>query len=223
MRAMQAYILCLLLFVCWGCTIQTSSINDPSRDNYNPNYPVRLPKSTELPREYKGKTTVYYSEEFSLFATGSGRARTDPQIWYETVLDDANRGILPAQELLDQEWKHSVKKICDDNLVALGTRIFFSRNGSLVFSEGTFCFYFEDGTNALDRGVRVNMSGERYSTTGTRRSYPRDPLKVSKEQILPDDKCVAVVFLFDREHFGKEVLRVEIVPVQKPLFSQPHT
>lgn len=208
MRATFSHIFVLVLLLMAGCT--APRFNDPALAGYNPNYPPVIRK-VAIPSEYDGKSPVYACEEFAIFDAGKWN---DPVKYYDLAASAARRGDIGAQGVLDQERKHSVKQICDDGLVVIKMWLFLGRGESLLFSEGNFRFYFADGSSALDRGVRVNMSDDRYDPHGPLRSYQNHPLKVSRDNIQSGDDAVAVVFLFDREHYGKEVSRVERIGAQ---------
>ncbi|PLX25355.1 hypothetical protein C0580_02630 [Candidatus Parcubacteria bacterium] len=203
MRAAFLHIFVPVLLLIAACT--APRLNDPALAGYNPNYPPVV-KKVAIPSEYDGESPVYSCEDFAIFNAGKWN---DPVKYYDLAAAAARNGDPGAQGVLDQERKHSVKQICDDELVVIKMWLFLARGESLLFSEGNFRFYFADGSSALDRGVRVNMRDDRYDPHGPHRSYQNTPLRVSRKNIQSGDDAVAVVFLLDREHYGKEIVRAE--------------
>ena len=207
MKASLLTIITLSLVFALGCATSHRGFNDPSEEGYDANYPIRL-RPVLLPAEYDGMSPICSSESFALFTPSKWK---DPQEYYNLAQNAAMKGDWSAQAIVNQEPKDSVKQICDDNLVVLKAWLFLARDRYVIFREGTFRFYFADGTSTLDCGVRVNMSRDLYDPVGDRRSYESYPLKIGREQIISGQDGVAVVFLFDRRYYNKEVVRAELV------------
>lgn len=202
-------ILIVLLFLCAGLAFAGGPmVNIPGTEGYDPNYPPTRVKEVTIPDTYKGVSPAYTTDNVALFFKGQW---SDPKEYYDGALAAARGGDPSAQGIIDQDKKHSVGGLCDDNLVGFTGVAYFSKDGSMTFTEGDLIFHFDDGSSSPYKGVRVNMTQKPLDPHAYLRSSRRFPLKVSREQNTPGKDYVAVVFLFDRSFAGKKLQRIEVV------------